>query len=109
LVLQGLGYRVLEADSGAEALTVASAHEGPISLLLTDVVMPGITGPMLAGQLKPQHPAIRVLFMSGYTDEIADRHGMLKEGGAYIQKPFGAEALALKVREVLGGGSAPDA
>ena len=104
LVLAGLGYRVLEADSGTEALTVAGAHDGPIAMLLSDVVMPGMTGPTLAVELKRHHPGLRVLYMSGYTDEITDRHGVLKEGGAYIQKPFGAEALALKVREVLGSG-----
>jgi CheY-like chemotaxis protein len=106
LVLEGLGYRVLEADSGAEALSVAGAHRGPIALLLSDVVMPGMTGPMLAEHLKRQYPDVRVLYMSGYTDDIADRHGVMGDGGSYIQKPFGADALAQKVREVLGGGAA---
>jgi CheY-like chemotaxis protein len=101
LVLEGLGYRVLEADGGTQAMSLAEAHEGPIELLLSDVIMPGMTGPMLAEQMKRRYPDLRILYMSGYTDEVAGRH-VPGEGGAYIQKPFGAEALAQKVREVLG-------
>ena len=102
LVLRESGYQVIEADGGAEALAAATAHQGVIDLLLTDVVMPGITGPALAAQLKERYAALRVLYMSGYTDDIADRHGLLDQSGAYIQKPFGADALAQKVCEVLG-------
>jgi DNA-binding response OmpR family regulator len=105
LVLTGLGYRVLEADSGAAALAVAAAHKGPLDLLLTDVVMPGINGRALAEQMTVQYPAIRVLYMSGHSDDIADRHGVLQNGGSYLQKPFGAEALGQKVREVLSRGA----
>jgi PAS domain S-box-containing protein len=101
LVLDGLGYRVLEADCGPQALSVAVACGGSIDLLITDVVMPGMTGPDLARQLRQQVPQIRVLYMSGYTDDIAARHGVTQEGVAYLQKPFGTDALALKVREVL--------
>jgi len=100
LVLESMGYHVLEADCGPQALSLAGSHEGGIDLLLTDVVMPGMTGPSLAQQLQPRQPGIRVLYMSGYTDDVAGRHGVL-EGGAYLQKPFGTEALAQKVREVL--------
>jgi CheY-like chemotaxis protein len=104
-VLAGLGYRVLEADSGVEALSVAAAHNGPLDLLLTDVVMPGVNGRILAEQMKARYPAMRVLYMSGYTDDIVDRHGAFEDSGAYLQKPFGAEALRQKVREVLGRGA----
>jgi CheY-like chemotaxis protein len=101
LVLDGLGYRVLEADCGPQALTVAAAFGNAIDLLLTDVVMPGMTGPDLARQLRVSLPAMKVLYMSGYTDDVAARHGVEEAGTAYLQKPFGTEALALKVREVL--------
>ena len=100
LVLDGLGYRVLEADSGAQAMSLAASHSADIDLLLTDVVMPGMTGPSLAQHLKRQFPKVRVLYMSGYND-VADRHGVVESGGAYLQKPFGADVLARKVREVL--------
>jgi PAS domain S-box-containing protein len=101
LVLDGLGYRVLEADCGPQALSVAVACGAAIDLLITDVVMPGMTGPDLARQLRERVPRVKVLYMSGYTDDIAARHGVTQEGVAYLQKPFGTDALALKVREVL--------
>ena len=102
LVLREAGYFVIEADSGSEALAAASAQEATVDLLITDVVMPGLTGPALAAELKPRFPALRVLYMSGYTNDIADRHGVFDQTGSYIQKPFGADALSQKVREVLG-------
>jgi CheY-like chemotaxis protein len=101
LVLDSLGYRVLEADCGPQALSVAGSFVGTIDLLLTDVVMPGMTGANLADQLQQRIPGVRVLYMSGYTDDIAGRHGVLQGGAAYLQKPFGTNALAQKVREVL--------
>jgi PAS domain S-box-containing protein len=103
LVLDGLGYRVLEADCGPQALNVAAGCVEEIDLLLTDVVMPGMTGPALAQQLRQHRPAMKVLYMSGYTDDVAGRHGVLEPGAAYLQKPFGTDALAMKVREVLEG------
>jgi len=103
LVLDGLGYRVLEADCGPQALSVAVSCGGPIDLLITDVVMPGMTGPDLARQLRERVPQLKVLYMSGYTDDVAARHGVAQEGVAYLQKPFGTDTLALKVREVLEG------
>jgi PAS domain S-box-containing protein len=103
LVLHSLGYRVLEADCGPQALSIAGSHAGPIDLLLTDVVMPGMNGARLAEQLLQQMPGVKVIYMSGYTDDVAGRHGVLESGAAYLQKPFGTDALAQKVREVLEG------
>jgi len=100
-ILEELGYRVLEARSGLEALEVAAQHGGPIHLLLTDVVMPGLGGRELAERLLPLHPEARVLFMSGYTDDALGRRGILEPDLHFIQKPFGPDDLASKLREVL--------
>ena len=83
------------------ALEIAGEHEGPIDLLLTDVVMPGIGGAELAHRLHPRRPATRVLFMSGYTDDVMVQRGVLAEDAALIQKPFSSDALLAKIREVL--------
>ena len=100
--LTGAGYTVLEAASGDEALLVARAHAGEIDLLLTDVVMPGISGPVLAEQLTRSRPAMRVILMSGYSDDAVGRHGVQAAGTvAFIQKPFSMEALAGRLRDVL--------
>jgi PAS domain S-box-containing protein len=101
--LERHGYTVLEAPDGASALALAQRHRGPIHLLLTDVVMPGMGGPALARQIAALRPDVRVLFMSGYTSDIALRHGVTDEGVAYIQKPFTPAALARKVRDTLDG------
>jgi PAS domain S-box-containing protein len=100
-VLQGYGYEVLDAGSGEEALELCRAHGGPIHLLLTDVVMPVMTGSELADKIKALRPEIRVLFMSGYTDNVIVHHGALEAEVAYLQKPFSPLSLALKVREAL--------
>jgi signal transduction histidine kinase/ActR/RegA family two-component response regulator len=100
-VLEGSGYRVLEAAGGEEALRVAAAHEGTIHLLLTDVVMPGLNGRMVAERLAPSRPAMKVLYTSGYTDDAVFQRGVLPEGTAFIQKPFKTEDLTRKVREIL--------
>jgi two-component system cell cycle sensor histidine kinase/response regulator CckA len=101
-VLEGFGYTVLDAASAAEALDVSEAHPSPIHLVLSDVVMPEMTGRDLVDRLKPLRPETKVLFMSGYTDNVILHQGALPTGVAYLQKPFTPEALALKVREVLG-------
>ena len=95
------GYRVLETAGGPAALALVKSHPGPIHLLLTDVVMPGMSGRELADRLTARRPEVRVLFMSGYTDDAVVRHGMLEPGLAYLQKPFCPDVLAEKVREVL--------
>jgi CheY-like chemotaxis protein len=99
--LERQGYSVLEAPNTETALAFAERHDGPIHLLISDVVMPGLSGNDLATRVRVARPGVRVMFMSGYTDEAVVRHGKLEPGVAYLQKPFGPEALARKVREVL--------
>ncbi len=100
-LLAGQGYDVLEAASGAEALARSEACSRPIHLLLTDVVMPEMNGRQLAERLVTKRPEMRVLFMSGYTDDAVLRHGVQNRGTAFIQKPCAPEALLKKIREVL--------
>jgi two-component system cell cycle sensor histidine kinase/response regulator CckA len=103
-VLLNTGYRVLVAPSGADALRIAAKHEGRLDLLLTDVVMPGMTGPELARQFIVQFPHIntRILYISGYTDDAIERHGVRGRRVRVLQKPFTHETLAQSVREALG-------
>jgi PAS domain S-box-containing protein len=100
-ILEMNGYHVLEARHGAEAIDISERHRGPIQLMVTDVVMPQMSGRELAQRLQPVRPDMRVLYMSGYTDDAIVRHGVLGEGIAFLSKPFTPDALALKVREVL--------
>ena len=100
-VLAGQGYTVLEARNGQEALQLAASHTGSIHLLLCDVVMPGMSGQAVTRQLSQTQPDLKLLFMSGYTDETIARHGKLDSGVAFLQKPFSPMVLARKVREVL--------
>jgi two-component system cell cycle sensor histidine kinase/response regulator CckA len=100
-VLRRHGYRVLAAADGPSALELAAAHPGPIDLLITDVIMPEMSGRHLADRLKDLRTTLRVLFVSGYTDDAIVRHGILEPGIAFLQKPFTPESLARKVREVL--------
>ena len=102
LILSRRGYTVLEAGSAEEALDIAARHTGRIHLLLTDVVMPGLSGPQLAEKFRAVSPSSQVLYMSGYTDDSIVRHGVLASDVAYLQKPFSPETLLLKIREVLG-------
>ncbi len=95
------GYAVLRASDSQMALELARSAAGGVDLLLTDIVMPGMTGRELAQALAVEHPGLRVLYMSGYTDDAVVRHGVLEEGVPFLQKPFTTDALALKVREVL--------
>jgi PAS domain S-box-containing protein len=103
-LLRGYGYAVLEVSRGQEALDLARVAPRPVDLLLTDVVMPGLSGPELAEQLKAQSAGLRVLYMSGYSD-LGSRHGYALEGAPLLQKPFTPEGLARRVREVLDAGT----
>lgn len=100
--LQSLGYTVLEAASGKEALQRAKEHDGPIHLLLTDVVMPEMSGSELAHEIISIRPEIKIVFTSGYTEDAIARQGILDPAAVFIQKPYRPKALARKVREVLG-------
>ncbi|HKO04931.1 MAG TPA: PAS domain S-box protein [Candidatus Acidoferrales bacterium] len=99
--LESHGYAVLAAANADEALRVAASYQGPLHLLLTDVIMPGRHGRALAEALAPLHPETRVLYMSGYTDDAIVHHGVLESGTAFLQKPFTLNALGSKVRAVL--------
>jgi CheY-like chemotaxis protein len=100
-ILRRQHYPVIDAKNGNEALLLCEQHAGIIDLLLTDVVMPQMSGVELARRIAIKRPAIKVLFMSGYTDEAVIRYGALGAGIAFVQKPFTTETLARKVRQVL--------
>ncbi|MCL2341385.1 MAG: ATP-binding protein [Proteobacteria bacterium] len=101
-MLRKLGYTVLVAGTPEEAMRLAHAHADTIHLLLTDVVMPGMNGRMLANNLLTFNPALKCLFMSGYTANVIVHHGVLDEGVHFLQKPFTLDALAAKIREAMG-------
>ena len=101
-VLQQHGYRVLAAENGEDALKVSEAHDGSIDLLITDVVMPKMSGKETAERLQPLNPQMKVIYMSGYTDNAIAHHGVLAPGLNFLEKPFTPKGLARKVREVLG-------
>jgi CheY-like chemotaxis protein len=100
-VLEEKGYSLLEAERGDEALALVQAHPGQIDLLITDVVMPGMSGRVLAEQLAALRPGQKVLYTSGYTDDAVVRHGLLTAEVEFLSKPFSPTALAAKVRQVL--------
>ena len=99
--LEIYGYKVLEAASGSAALAISDDYDGQIHLLLTDVVMPGMSGRQTADRLLESRPEMKVLFMSGYTDDAIVHHGVLDADTPFIQKPFPPQFLAQKVRDVL--------
>ncbi|MEW6751919.1 MAG: ATP-binding protein [Candidatus Latescibacterota bacterium] len=102
-VLEGAGYTVLEASAGGEAIAMSRAYREPIHLLLTDVVMPGMNGRQVAESVRSERGETKVLFMSGYTDDVTVHHGMLSAGVRLLEKPFTAAGLLERVRGVLDG------
>ena len=104
--LASKGYKVIEAENGEAGLQAAEAHEGTIDLLITDVVMPGISGRELAHRVTASRPEIKVLYLSGYTEDAIIHEGVLEPGAAFLQKPFTLQVLSRKVRDVLRGDGA---
>ena len=100
-LLKENGYNVLAASGGEEAIRLCRKHKEPIHLLITDVVMPKLSGKDLARRLQMVHPETKVLFMSGYTDEAIVHHGIVDSHIAFIQKPFSETVLMQKIRDVL--------
>jgi PAS domain S-box-containing protein len=101
--LREQGYKVLAAIGGDDALRLFQAHSGAIDVVLTDIIMPGMNGRALAERLVSVKPELRVLYMSGYTDDVIARHGVLEPGTPFLQKPFAPRMLAEKLREILAG------
>jgi CheY-like chemotaxis protein len=100
-ILESRGYKVLSAPDAVEALDVADAHHGPIHILVTDVVMPGLSGNQLAGRLLARRPEMQVLYISGYPEDSIAHHGVLSVDQNFLQKPFPPGQFLEKVREVL--------
>jgi two-component system, cell cycle sensor histidine kinase and response regulator CckA len=100
--LEAKGYTVLEAENGERALHIVTEHSEAIDMLITDVVMPGMSGRELSARLCATHPQTKVLYLSGYTEDAIVHEGVLEAGTAFLQKPFTLQMLSRKVREVLG-------
>jgi CheY-like chemotaxis protein len=100
--LESVGYKVLDMEDAETALATCANYDGPIHLLVTDVVMPGLSGPLIAAKVSSLRPNIKVLYMSGYTDDAVVHHGVFGHDVPFIQKPFSPAALRKKIREVLG-------
>ena len=103
-ILEKQGYRVLSAQHGREAMDIATKEEGKIDLVLTDVVMPGMSGRGLVERLAGIRPTMKSLYMSGYTDDDIIRRGFIEPSRSFLQKPFTSEALLQTVRKVLDDG-----
>ena len=103
VALGSYGYRVIQAETAAEALLLCEREHERIDLVLTDVVMPNMSGGELSDRLRERWPGIKVLFMSGYTGDAILHHGVLDQGAEFIQKPFSPGELAVRVRDVLAG------
>jgi CheY-like chemotaxis protein len=103
IFLEGYGYKVLEAESAAQAIQTADSFKGTIDLLLTDVIMPGMSGSQLAENILSKRPQTRIVYMTGYTDDMVVQHKVLEPGVNLLQKPFNRIDLALKVRSTLDG------
>jgi DNA-binding response OmpR family regulator len=101
VMLEDLGYTVLKAGSGAEAMRIAESHAGDIDLLVTDVVMPGMNGCDLADRLRSNRPSLRRLFVSGYSDEAISVQKSVEAGAHFLEKPFTLDDLAARVRTAL--------
>jgi CheY-like chemotaxis protein len=102
--LESGGYKILEVPSGEAAIQIVSRYDGPIHLLLTDVVMPGMSGRLLAETLAVSRPEMKILYMSGYTADLIAQHGVLEAQTVLLEKPFTKEALLRKLRQVLDTG-----
>ncbi|HUR21412.1 MAG TPA: response regulator [Vicinamibacterales bacterium] len=102
-LLERQGYTVLLAGHASEAMELFNRHQSAIDVLLTDVIMPGGSGPELSDRLRADKPDLKVIYMSGYTDEVITHHGVLKSGIAFLHKPFTSETLGRKLRDVLDG------
>ncbi|HEY0557189.1 MAG TPA: response regulator, partial [Thermoanaerobaculia bacterium] len=100
-ILESRGYRVLSAPDATQALTLSDHHAGPIHILVTDVVMPGLSGSQLAQQLVRRRPELLVLYISGYPEDSIAHHGVLSEDQHFLQKPFPPGQFLEKIREVL--------
>jgi len=99
--LEDCGYTVLAAGSPADGIRIVEKHKGPIPLLITDIVMPEMSGRALAEKLTAVRPSMRVLYMSGYSHDIIDRYGAMDSGQDFLQKPFTKKDLATRVRKLL--------
>jgi CheY-like chemotaxis protein len=100
-ILQLFGYQVIEAASGLEAIEICEESDEPITLVLTDVSMPEMSGPELVAMIGARWPEIRVLYMSGFTEAAHGDQSLLREGAAFIEKPFEPEDLARRIRDII--------